>query len=103
MLLKSTFIYRKSTIIRLLYRFYEADKGNIYVAGENINDVSLESLRKQISIVPQDCVLFNDTIYHNVSYGDRSASKEDVVEAARMAGLREASMGASGHKLHCTS
>uniref|UniRef100_A0A8C9VZ48 Iron-sulfur clusters transporter ABCB7, mitochondrial n=1 Tax=Scleropages formosus TaxID=113540 RepID=A0A8C9VZ48_SCLFO len=56
----------KSTIVRLLFRFYEPQQGNIYIAGQNIRDVSLESLRRAVGVVPQDAVLFHNTIYYNL-------------------------------------
>ena len=60
------------------------------MGGVPINDVTLDSLRRQFAVVPQDCVLFNDTIYHNVSYGDLSAGRDAVEEAAKLAGLSDA-------------
>lgn len=80
----------KSTIVRLLFRFYEPQKGNIYVAGQNIQDVSLESLRKAIGVVPQDAVLFHNTIYYNLLYGKTGATAEEVYAVARLAGIHEA-------------
>ncbi|XP_061217848.1 iron-sulfur clusters transporter ABCB7, mitochondrial isoform X2 [Neopsephotus bourkii] len=80
----------KSTIVRLLFRFYEPQKGNIYVAGQNIQDVSLESLRKAIGVVPQDAVLFHNTIYYNLLYGNISATPEEVYAAAKLAGIHDA-------------
>ncbi|NXC19933.1 ABCB7 protein, partial [Corythaeola cristata] len=80
----------KSTIVRLLFRFYEPQKGNIYVAGQNIQDVSLESLRKAIGVVPQDAVLFHNTIYYNLLYGNISATPEDVYAVAKLAGIHDA-------------
>ncbi|XP_077322818.1 iron-sulfur clusters transporter ABCB7, mitochondrial [Lithobates pipiens] len=80
----------KSTLIRLLFRFYEPQKGNIYVAGQNIQDVSLESLRKAIGVVPQDAVLFHNTLFYNLMYGNINASPEEVYEVARLAGLHDA-------------
>jgi len=77
----------KSTIIRLLFRFFEPNSGSIRVGNETISDVSLESLRRQIAIVPQDSVLFHNTIKHNIGYGDLSAGVEKVEEAAKMAEL----------------
>ena len=77
----------KSTIIRLLYRFYQPTSGNISVGGQDIQLVDLESIRKGISVVPQDCVLFHNTIRHNIAYGDLTASEETVLEAAKMADL----------------
>lgn len=79
----------KSTIIRLLYRFFEPDNGGIFIDGKNIRDVDLDSLRKHIAIVPQDPVLFHDTILYNIAYGDKSKSHEDTLEASRLADLHE--------------
>ena len=75
----------KSTLARLLFRFYDAQSGKIVIDGQNIQDVTQLSLRKAIGIVPQDTVLFNDTIGYNIAYGDPSASFEEVQEAARAA------------------
>ena len=72
----------KSTILRLLYRFYNANEGNISVDGQDITKVTMESLRKQIGVIPQDTILFNDTILHNIAYGDISAPREQVMKAA---------------------
>ncbi|KAM7046158.1 iron-sulfur clusters transporter ABCB7, mitochondrial [Molossus nigricans] len=80
----------KSTIVRLLFRFYEPQNGNIYLAGQNIQDVSLESLRRAVGVVPQDAVLFHNTIYYNLLYGNISASPEDVYAVAKLAGLHDA-------------
>lgn len=75
----------KSTIFRLLFRFYEPQSGKIYIDGQDITKVSLESLRKHIGVVPQDTPLFNDDIRHNIRYGRLDASDEDVEKAARAA------------------
>src|SRR5919204_2575951 len=72
----------KSTISRLLFRFYEVSGGQILIDGQDIRDVTQRSLRAAIGIVPQDTVLFNDTIEYNIRYGDPSATDEQVVEAA---------------------
>ncbi|XP_025228094.1 ATP-binding cassette sub-family B member 7, mitochondrial isoform X6 [Theropithecus gelada] len=80
----------KSTIVRLLFRFYEPQKGSIYLAGQNIQDVSLESLRRAVGVVPQDAVLFHNTIYYNLLYGNISASPEEVYAVAKLAGLHDA-------------
>ena len=77
----------KSTIIRLLFRFFEPTSGSIRVGNETISNASLESLRRQIAIVPQDSVLFHNTIKHNIGYGNLSAGGEEVEKAARMAEL----------------
>lgn len=82
-------IYRKSTIVRLLYRFYDPQEGQILIGDNNIRDVMLDSLRRSVGVVPQDCVLFHDTIHHNIRYGRLSASQEDVKEAIEAAGLTE--------------
>ncbi|KAJ3654714.1 hypothetical protein Zmor_013885 [Zophobas morio] len=79
----------KSTIVRLLYRFYEPTSGRILIGNQDIRDVELDSLRQAISIVPQDSVLFHDTIRHNLHYGDLSATQEEVIRAAKMAEIHE--------------
>lgn len=75
----------KSTLVRLLFRFYDVTGGAISIDGQDIRDVSQESLRVAIGIVPQDTVLFNDTLYYNIAYGKPDATKEQVIEAARAA------------------
>ena len=75
----------KSTLARLCYRFYETDAGSISLDGQDIRTVTQQSLRAAIGIVPQDTVLFNDTIYYNIAYGRPTASREEIVEAARAA------------------
>ncbi|XP_038603627.1 ATP-binding cassette sub-family B member 7, mitochondrial [Tachyglossus aculeatus] len=80
----------KSTIVRLLFRFYEPQRGGIYIAGQNIQDVSLESLRKAVGVVPQDAVLFHNTIYYNLLYGNISAAPESVYAVAKLAGIHDA-------------
>ncbi len=77
----------KSTISRLLYRFYDVTGGAIRIDGQNIADVTQSSLRRAIGIVPQDTVLFNDSIGYNIGYGRPEASFEEVREAARMAAI----------------
>ena len=77
----------KSTISRLLFKFYEPKEGGIYINSININKISQESLRKMIGVVPQDTVLFNDTIYYNIAYGNTDASKEEVIIAAKNADI----------------
>jgi ATP-binding cassette subfamily B protein len=79
----------KSTLARLLFRFYDVQSGKILIDGQNIQDVTQSSLRKAIGIVPQDTVLFNDTIGYNIAYGDPSASIEEVQEAARAAQIND--------------
>ena len=75
----------KSTISRLLYRFYDVTGGRITIDGQDLRDVTQESLRSTIGMVPQDTVLFNDTIGYNIQYGRPSASMDDVRQAAMMA------------------
>lgn len=82
----------KSTILRLLYRFFDSDSGSIRIDGQEIREVTLESLRKCIGVVPQDTVLFNDTIFHNIRYGRLSATEEEVFEAARCAAVHDTIM-----------
>lgn len=79
----------KSSMVRLLYRFYEPNAGTIHIGQQNIADVDIDSLRKAIAIVPQECVLFHDTIRYNINYGDLDKSTEEVEQAARMAGLHD--------------
>lgn len=75
----------KSTISRLLFRFYDVSKGQIMIDGHNIKDYAQESLRACIGVVPQDTVLFNDTIGYNIRYGRLNATQEEIEEAARQA------------------
>ena len=75
----------KSTISRLLYRFYDVTAGNIMIDGQNIADVQQESLRRAIGMVPQDTVLFNDTVRYNIRYGRPSATDAEVEQAAKLA------------------
>ncbi|KAL2488435.1 ABC transporter B family member 25 [Forsythia ovata] len=82
----------KSTILRLLFRFFDVHTGNIKIDGQDIQAVTLESLRKSIGVVPQDTVLFNDTIYHNIHYGRLSATEEEVYDAARRASIHDTVM-----------
>jgi ATP-binding cassette subfamily B protein len=83
----------KSTISRLLFRFYDPKQGAIFINNENIKDISQSSLRKMIGVVPQDTVLFNDTIYYNISYGNPEASEEQIYEAARSADIHNFVIG----------
>jgi ATP-binding cassette subfamily B protein len=75
----------KSTLARLLFRFYDVNAGGISIDGEDLRHVTQDSLRAAIGVVPQDTVLFNDSIYYNVAYGRPDASREAVIEAARAA------------------
>jgi ATP-binding cassette subfamily B protein len=77
----------KSTLSRLLFRFFDVTAGRILIDGQDIRTVQQSSLRKRIGMVPQDTVLFNDSLYHNIAYGRPEASREEVLEAARAASL----------------
>ena len=79
----------KSTLSRLLFRFYDVNQGGITIDGQDLRMVTQESLRSAIGIVPQDTVLFNDTIEYNIAYGKPGASKADIVAAARAASIHE--------------
>ena len=79
----------KSTIARLLFRFYDVDRGAIEIDGQDIREVTQDSLRRAIGVVPQDTVLFNDTIYYNIAYGRPGASREEIEEAARRAHIHD--------------
>ena len=79
----------KSTISRLLFKFYDPKEGNIFINNTNVNKISQNSLRKIIGVVPQDTVLFNDTIYYNIAYGNTSATKEEVISAAQNADIHD--------------
>lgn len=79
----------KSTLVKLLFRFYDPDKGRIHIDGQDIRNVTQSSLRHAIGIVPQDTVLFNDSIFENVRYGNPSASDSEVVKAIELAHLTQ--------------
>ncbi|KAF9358375.1 Iron-sulfur clusters transporter atm1, mitochondrial [Mortierella sp. AD094] len=82
----------KSTLLRLLFRFYDPQGGNVYIDNQNIRDVQLDSLRSQISVVPQETALFNTTIKRNIQYGRVTASDEEVIAAAKKARIHDAIM-----------
>jgi len=79
----------KSTISRLLFRFYDVERGRVRIDGQDIRDVTQASVRAAIGIVPQDTVLFNDTIYYNIAYGRPGASPAEIEEAARLARIHD--------------
>jgi len=79
----------KSTLARLMFRFYDIQSGSINIEGQDIRSLTQASLRRAIGIVPQDTVLFNDSVYYNIAYGRPSASKEEVEEAAKSARIHE--------------
>lgn len=77
----------KSTLARLLFRFYDIQSGSIKIDNQDIREVSQNSVRQSIGIVPQDTVLFNDTVYYNIQYANNDASREQVIEAASLASI----------------
>lgn len=79
----------KSTLSRLLFRFYDVTSGRILIDGQDIRDVTQKSLRRLIGIVPQDTVLFNDTIYYNIAYGQTEATHGEIINAARAAHINQ--------------
>ncbi|TEA70378.1 ABCB family ABC transporter ATP-binding protein/permease [Allopusillimonas ginsengisoli] len=79
----------KSTLSRLLFRFYDVDEGAVRINGTDIRDFTQASLRQHIGIVPQDTVLFNDTILYNIAYGNPEASEQDIIKAARAARIHD--------------
>ena len=79
----------KSTLARLLFRFYDVSGGRILINGQDVRQVTQESLRAAIGIVPQDTVLFNDTIYYNIAYAKPDATREQVMQAARLAHIHD--------------
>ena len=83
----------KSTISRILFRFYDVASGGVRIDGQDIRDVRQASLRAAIGVVPQDTVLFNDTIYYNICYGRPDCTREQVEEAARLARIHDFIMG----------
>jgi len=79
----------KSTIGRLLFRFYDVNEGALCIDGQDIRDVTQDSLHRAIGVVPQDTVLFNDTIFYNIAYGRENASQYEVVQAAKDAQIHD--------------
>ena len=79
----------KSTIGRLLFRFYDVGGGALLIDGQDVRDVTQDSLHAQIGVVPQDTVLFNDTIHYNIAYGRPDATEDDIIAAARAANIHD--------------
>ena len=79
----------KSTISRLLFRFYDVAEGAVMIDGQDVRHVTQESVRAAIGIVPQDTVLFNDTVYYNIAYGRSGASLSEIEDAARLAAIHD--------------
>lgn len=80
----------KSTLVKLLYRLYDVDKGQITIDNVDVRDVKQESLRSELSIVPQECILFDDTLYNNVKFSNPRATHEEVMQAIKFAQLDKA-------------
>lgn len=83
----------KSTIFRLLFRFYNNQQGSIQVDGHDVQDVTIDSLRRHIGVVPQDTVLFNESLMYNLRYANPSASDEQIYEACRAASIHDKILG----------
>ncbi len=79
----------KSTIGRLLFRFYDVNAGSLSIDGQDVRDITQESLHAQIGVVPQDTVLFNDSIRYNIAYGRDGASEEEIINAAKSAQIHD--------------
>lgn len=79
----------KSTIARLLFRFYDVTSGGILINNQNINSVDVASLRSVIGVVPQDTILFNNTLKYNIAYGNKNATEGEILEAIELAGLKD--------------
>ena len=79
----------KSTVARLMFRFYDVDEGAIEIDGQDIRDITQDSLRRSIGVVPQDTVLFNDTIFYNIAYGRPGAGRAEIEAAARRAHIHD--------------
>ncbi len=78
----------KSTVVRLLYRFFDPTEGRVLIGDQDIKDLSLASVRKAIGVVPQDSVLFHNSIYYNVAYGRLDATREEVMNVIKLADLQ---------------
>jgi len=87
----------KSTILRLMFRFYDVTQGSIAIDGQDLRTVTLNSLRQNIGIVPQDLVLFNESIYYNIAYGKPSATTEEVHQVAKLANIHDQIMAMPHH------
>jgi ATP-binding cassette subfamily B protein len=79
----------KSTIGRLLFRFYDVNGGSLKIDGQDVRDITQKSLREQIGVIPQDTVLFNDTVGYNIAYGRPDASHDEVIEVAKAAQIHD--------------
>ena len=79
----------KSTVFRLLFRFYNAEKGCLSIDGRDVQDITIDSLRSHIGVVPQDTVLFNETLMYNLKYANQAATDEEVYDACRAASIHD--------------
>ncbi|KAI0195090.1 hypothetical protein EV127DRAFT_332567 [Xylaria flabelliformis] len=79
----------KSTLFRLMYRYFNCQAGNIRVDGHNVKDVTIDSVRRFIGVVPQDCILFNDTLMYNLRYANQNATDEDIIAACQAASIHD--------------
>ena len=79
----------KTSLVNLIPRFYDVSEGRVLIDGHDIRDVSLQSLRKQIAIVTQQTILFNDTVRNNIAYGDIERTEEDIINAAKAANAHD--------------
>ncbi|KAL7568655.1 hypothetical protein ACA910_021657 [Epithemia clementina (nom. ined.)] len=79
----------KCTLLRLFYRFFDVDGGRVMVGGHNVKEYDLDSLRRQMVVIPQDVVLFHESVWYNLQYGNLSATREEVIEAAKQAQLHD--------------
>lgn len=83
----------KSTILRLLFRYYNPESGRIRIDGKDVQDITIDSVRRQIGVVPQDCGMFNETIMYNLRYANQSASDEEIFAACRAASIHDRILG----------
>lgn len=83
----------KSTVFRLMFRYYNCEEGGIEIDGHDVKDVSIDSVRRHIGVVPQDTILFNETLMYNLQYANPDATEEDVFEACRAAAIHDRIMG----------
>jgi len=83
----------KSTVLRLLFRFFDPSEGRVLVNGEDVRDLKMASFREHVAVVPQDTLLFNDTVLYNIQYGRLGASEEEVHQAARLAHIHDQVVG----------
>ncbi|KAI0460369.1 ABC transporter-like protein [Xylaria acuta] len=79
----------KSTLFRLMYRYFNCQAGNIRVDGQNVKDVTIDSVRRFIGVVPQDCILFNDTLMYNLRYANQNATDEEIMAACQAASIHD--------------